>query len=104
VQREVLCFCVPWWSIASGDACSVAGYSFASVGRESGILVLWQGSEGSLAVRDSGECWASVLCGEESLLVPKNSKAWSLMFTWVCGGRPLALSSKLRVPIGQQNR
>jgi hypothetical protein len=61
-------------------------------------------SEGFLAVRDSGECWASMLCRERSLLAPKNSKAWILRFTWVCGVRLLAPTSKLRVPVGQQNQ
>jgi hypothetical protein len=43
-----------------------------------------------------------MLCGEGNLLAPKNSKAWSLHFTWVCGGRLLSLSSKLRIAVGQQ--
>jgi hypothetical protein len=83
----VLGFCVPWWNRASDATCRVTGYSFPSLNGESGILALWQGSEGSLAVRDSGEGWASMLCGQGSLLAPKSSKVWSMRFTWVCGGK-----------------
>jgi hypothetical protein len=32
----------------------------------------------------------------------QNSQAWSLGFTCMCGSELLALSSKLRVPVGQQ--
>jgi hypothetical protein len=98
----VLGFCVLFGDRASGATCSVTGYNFPPLSGESSVLALWWGSEGSLAVRDSGECWASVLCGEGSLLVPKNSKSWSLRFTWVCGGRMLALNSKLRVLWGSR--
>jgi hypothetical protein len=103
VQCEALGFCVPWGNRVSGTACRVAGYSFPPLTGESGILSLWWGSKGSLAVRDGGECWASMLCVDESPLEPKNSKAWSLRFTWVCGGRLLALNSMLKVPVGQQS-
>jgi hypothetical protein len=60
---------VPWGNRASGVTCRVAGFSFPPLSGESGILALSQGSEDSLALRDSGECWASVFCGEGSLLV-----------------------------------
>jgi hypothetical protein len=40
---------------ASGADCRVAGYSFPPLSGESGILALWWGNKGSLAVRDSGE-------------------------------------------------
>jgi hypothetical protein len=33
----------------------------------------------------------------------QKSKTWSLEFTCLCGSRVLALSSKLRVPVGQQS-
>jgi hypothetical protein len=33
----------------------------------------------------------------------QNNKAWNLVFTYICGNRLLALSSKLRVPLGQQS-
>jgi hypothetical protein len=92
-------FCVPSRSRASGTACRVAGYNFPSLSGKSVILVLWWGIEVFLAVSDSGECWASMLFGEASLLVPKIS----LRFTLVCGSRLLALSSKLRIPVGQQS-
>jgi hypothetical protein len=54
---------------ASGVTCRVAGFSFSSLCGESGILALY-GAVRSLAVRVSGGCWASMLCGEGSLLVP----------------------------------
>jgi hypothetical protein len=38
----------------------------------------------------------------EASLRQQNSKAWSLGFTCMCGSRLLALSSKLRVSMGQQ--
>jgi hypothetical protein len=75
------CFCVPWGNRASGATCRVVGYSFLPLSENLAVLALCWWSKGSLAVRDSGECWASMLCGEGSLLVPKNSKAWSLRFT-----------------------
>jgi hypothetical protein len=38
--------------------------------------------------------------GREASWHQQNSKAWSLEFTWVCGGRLLALGNKLRLPMG----
>jgi hypothetical protein len=63
-------FCVPWVNRASVATCRVACYIFPPFSGESGILSLWQETEGSFAVRESGECWASMLCWEESPLVP----------------------------------
>jgi hypothetical protein len=68
VQCEVLGFCVPWGNRPSGAACSIAGCSFPPFSGESGILTFSWRSEGSLTFWDSGECWASVLFGEGSLL------------------------------------
>jgi hypothetical protein len=47
--------------MASDAACIVASYSFPPIGGESGVLVLWEGSEGSVSFRDSGKCWVSIL-------------------------------------------
>jgi hypothetical protein len=41
--------------------------------------------------------------GREVSWHQKNSKPWSLGFTSFCGSLLLALSSKLRVPVGQQS-
>jgi hypothetical protein len=68
LQCETLGFCVLWGNRFSGATHKAPGYSFPLLSKESGILALWCGSMGSLAVRDSGEC--SMLCGEESFLVP----------------------------------
>jgi hypothetical protein len=43
-----------------------------------------------------------MFCGAEDSWCQQISKALSLGFTWVCGGKLLALCSKLRVPVGQQ--
>jgi hypothetical protein len=70
-----------WGNRASGAICRVAGYRFPPLSVESGVLVLWWGNEGSPAVRDSGEHWASMPCGEGSFLFPAESKpgAWVLL-------------------------
>jgi hypothetical protein len=64
----------------SGAACRVAGCTFASLSGEPGILALWLGSEGSLAVRDSGEAGPPCSVGRKPPGA-KNSKIWSLRFT-----------------------
>jgi hypothetical protein len=75
VQCEVLGFCVSWGNRASGATCRVTGFSFPPLSGKSGSscsLMGWglAGRKDSLAVRDSGECWVSMLCREGSLLAP----------------------------------
>jgi hypothetical protein len=59
---------------ASGAFCKVAGYDFPPLSGEPGILALWQGSKGSLAVRGSREYWASVLSSGEASWHQKMAK------------------------------
>jgi hypothetical protein len=49
-----------------------------------------------------GEHQASMVCGREASWCLQHSKVCGLGFTCLCGGGPLALNSKLRVPVGQQ--
>jgi hypothetical protein len=72
MQPEALGFCVLWANRASGATCRVAGYLFPLIG-ESGVLAFWWGSKGWLSCCQ-GQCWASKLSGEWSLLVSKIAK------------------------------
>jgi hypothetical protein len=72
---------------------SIRGAFLPSVGN----LVLFLFNRGARALLLSGtvgSAWPPALWGGKP---PGTSKAWSLGFTCVCGGRLLALSSKLRV-------
>jgi hypothetical protein len=96
-QCEVLGFCVLWGNRASGPTCREAGFIFLPLSGVSGSLALWWGTRALLLSVSVGS--AGLLCsvGREVSWCQQVSKASSLGFTWVCGGRLLALYSKLRV-------
>jgi hypothetical protein len=57
MQCEVLGFGVPWGDMASVANCRVAGYTFPSINKKSGILSLGWRSKNSLAIRDLSVLW-----------------------------------------------
>jgi hypothetical protein len=67
VQHEVLGFCVPWgnWLLVPPAEYQVIAF-LPLVGNLAFFLLM--GEWGPPALRASGKSWASVLCGERSLL------------------------------------
>jgi hypothetical protein len=66
------------------------------------VPTLWQGSRSSPMWQLGSKLWSTM--GREASWCQQNSKAWSLGFTCMYGSGLMALSSKLRMPMGQQKQ
>jgi hypothetical protein len=104
VQCELLGFCVPWGNRVSGAPQRVAGFSFPPLVWNLAFLLFDKGARALLLSGTVGSTGPPCSVGRKDFWCQQISKAWSMVFPWVCDRRLLVLCSKLRVPMGQQGQ